>query len=96
MQYATIAISFVSLLLASYSFLSKNAKDTTAELTTLIVKLETISSGINDIKAELTGLKNDQRDDHDKLIRVESSLKAAWKQINKVTGNPKSEDEEDI
>ena len=85
MTYATIAISLVSLLLAAYTFLSKNTKDTTAELTTVIVKLESISSGITDIKAEIASLKNDQRDDHDKLIQVESSLKAAWKQINKMS-----------
>lgn len=85
MTYATIAISLVSLLLAAYTFLSKNTKDTTAELTTVIVKLESISSGIKDIKAEIASLKNDQSKDHDKLIQVESSLKAAWKQINKLS-----------
>ena len=93
MQYATIAISFVSLLLAGYSFISKNAKDNTAEMTTLIVKLESISSGINDIKADLSGLKLDQRDDHDRIIKVESSLKSAWKQINKITGTHTEEEE---
>ena len=87
MNYATIAISLVSLLLAGYTFLSKNTKDTTAEMTTVIVKLESISSGITDIKKEIEGLKADQRDDHDRLIKVESSLKSAWKQINKISGS---------
>jgi len=91
MTYATIAVSLVSLLLAAYTFLSKNTKDTTAELTTVIVKLESISSGIKDIKAEIASLKNDQSKDHDKLIQVESSLKAAWKQINKLSFNPEQE-----
>lgn len=94
MAYAPIIISLCSLILACYSFLSKNAKDSTAELTTVIVKLESISSGITDIKAEIAGLKSDQRDDHDRLIKVESSLKSAWKQINKITGNPPKEDED--
>jgi len=93
MTYATIAISLVSLLLAAYTFLSKNTKDTTAELTTVIVKLESISSGIKDIKAEIASLKNDQSKDHDKLIQVESSLKAAWKQINKMSFGQNTEEE---
>lgn len=93
MTYATIAVSLASLLLAAYTFLSRNTKDTTAELTTVIVKLESISSGIKDIKAEIASLKNDQRDDHDKLIQVESSLKAAWKQINKMSFRQNTEEE---
>lgn len=89
-----IIISLCSLVLACYSFLNKNTKDSTAELTTVIVKLESISSGITDIKAEIAGLKSDQRDDHDRLIKVESSLKSAWKQINKITGTPPKEEED--
>ena len=93
-QVMPIVISLCSLVLAAYTFLAKNNKDTTTELTTVIVKLESISSGITDIKAELAGLKSDQRDDHDKIIKVESSLKSAWKQLNKITGNPPKEDED--
>lgn len=94
MEYIPIAISLTSLLLAVYTYLSKSNKDNTTELTTVIVSLDSIKSGISDIKTEIAGLKTDQRDDHDRLIKVESSLKSAWKQINKITGNPPKEDED--
>ena len=94
MEYIPIAISLASLLLAVYTYISKASKDNTTELTTVIVSLDSIKSGISDIKAEIAGLKTDQRDDHDRLIKVESSLKSAWKQINKITGNPPKEDED--
>ena len=79
MAYVPYIISFLSLLLAVYTFLSKNNKESTTELTTVIVKLENIGNGISDIKAEIANMKNDQKEDHDRLIQVVSSL---WKQFN--------------
>ena len=84
MEYAPIIISTLSLLLALYTYRSKNNKNNTAEMTTVIVKLENIGSGISDIKSEIASLKDDQKDDHDKLIKVESSLSSAWKRINEI------------
>ena len=83
--YIPIYISAVSLLLAIYTYLSKSNKDNTTELTTVIVKLENIGNGISDIKSEIASLKNDQKDDHDRLIRVEESLASAWKRINEIS-----------
>lgn len=82
MQYIPYIISFLSLLLAAYIFLSKNNKENTTELTTVIVKLENIGNGISDIKSEIASMKNDQKEDHDRLIKVESSLSSLWKQFN--------------
>lgn len=82
MQYIPYIISFLSLLLAAYTFLSKNNKENTTELTTVIVKLENIGNGISDIKSEIASMKNDQKEDHDRLIKVESSLSSLWKQFN--------------
>jgi len=87
MEYAPIAISFVSLLLALYSFMSKSNKENTTELTTVIVKLENIGSGIADIKTEIAGLKNDQKEDHDRLIKVEASVATMWKRVDELKAN---------
>lgn len=87
MNYITVIISILSLLLAGYTFLNKNTKENTTELTTVIVKLESIGNGIRDIKAEIATLKNDQKEDHDKLIRLESSLSTAWKRIDEMKGS---------
>ena len=78
----TLIISICSLLLAGYTFLSKNNKENTTELTTVIVKLESIGNGISDIKSEINSMKTDQKEDHDRLIKVESSLSSLWKQFN--------------
>lgn len=84
MEYIPYFISFLSLLLALYTFLSRNNKENTTELTTVIVKLENIGNGISDIKSEIASMKNDQKEDHDRLIKVESSVSSLWKQFNEL------------
>ena len=84
MDYVPILISGVSLLLALYTFLSKNSKENTTELTTVIVKLENIGAGITDIKSEIANMKNDQKEDHDRLIKVESSVATMWKRVDEI------------
>lgn len=86
MEYAPIIISLCSLILALYTYMSKANKESTTELTTVIVKLEAISGGISDIKAEIASLKDDQRTDHDKIIKLETSLSTAWKRIDEIMG----------
>lgn len=84
MEYIPYIISFLSLLLAAYTFLSKNNKENTTELTTVIVKLENIGTGITDIKSEIAGMKTDQKEDHDRLIKVEASVATMWKRYDEL------------
>ena len=84
MEYMPYIISFLSLLLAAYSFFSRNNKENTSELTTVIVKLENIGNGISDIKAEINSMKNDQKEDHDRLIKVESSVNTLWRRFDEM------------
>lgn len=87
MEYVPYLISFLSLLLAAYTFLSKNNKENTTELTTVIVKLENIGAGITDIKSEIASMKDDQKEDHDRLIKVESSVATMWKRVDELKAN---------
>lgn len=82
MIYIPIVLSVCSILLSAYMFVSKNNKENTSELTTVIVKLENIGNGISDIKKEIASIKDDQKEDHDKLIVLETSLSSLWKQFN--------------
>lgn len=86
MEYLPIIISVSSLLFAIYSLVSKNNKENTSELTTVIVKLENIGSGIRDIKAEIANMKDDQKEDHERLIKVEASVATVWKRIDEIRG----------
>ena len=87
MEYTPILISAISLLFALYTFVSRNSKENTTELTTVIVKLENIGAGITDIKSEIAGLKTDQKEDHDRLIKVETSVATMWKRVDELKSN---------
>lgn len=87
MEYVPIFISCMSLLLAAYTFMHRNTKENTTELTTVIVKLENIGSGIADIKSEIASMKNDQKEDHDRLIKVEASVSTMWKRYDELKQN---------
>lgn len=52
------------------------------QLTTVIVKLETIGAGITEIKTEMQSLKNDIKDSRERLIKVEESAKQAHKRLD--------------
>ena len=40
---------------------------------------------------EVNNMRDDQRRDHDALIRLDASIKSAWKQIDKLTGADREE-----
>lgn len=62
-------------------------KDDTEEAsttTTVIVKLENISAGIAEIKAEMNNLRCDLREQRERLVIVEESAKSAHKRIDEI------------
>lgn len=91
MEYIPAAISALSLIVSivvGFSAIkSRNSSDIrqeSSQLTTLIVKLENIADGVNEIKAELRNVKDDVRELRDRVIAVEESTKQAHKRIDKV------------
>lgn len=85
----SILLSAVSVAFAIYFGLKRvkrseklDIKSDTAQLTTVIVKLENIGIGIAEIKAELFNVKNDVKEDRERIIRLEESVKQAHKRID--------------
>ncbi|SCY46274.1 hypothetical protein [Ruminococcus sp. YE282] len=83
-----LVISAISLGFAIYSGVSnlkrnnkQDAKSDSAQLTTVIVKLESIGTGINEIKADVKDVKNDLKDHSDRLIRLEQQVKVLNKTV---------------
>ena len=71
-----------------------NANDNRQEatnLTTLIVKLENISNGVNEIKSDMRNMKSDIQDLRDRLIRVEQSDKSAHHRLDTLESKKKEE-----
>lgn len=84
-----LVISGVSLAFGLYSGIAnmkRNSKTDTqqeaTQLTTVIVKLENLGTGITEIKNELGNIKNDTRELRDRIIAVEQSTEQAHKRID--------------
>lgn len=86
-------ISVLSLTVATIVALTNIRRNHTAddrqeatEMTTLIVKLETINNGVNEIKSDMRNMKDDMQDFRDRLIIVEQSTKALHNRVDKIEG----------
>jgi hypothetical protein len=84
-----LVISGISLAFGLYSGIAnmkRNSKTDTqqeaTQLTTVIVKLENLGTGITEIKNELFNIKNDTRELRDRIIAVEQSTKQAHKRLD--------------
>lgn len=88
-----VVISLLSLIVATVVGFTnvkrnKNAdnRQTAAEMTTVIVKLETINSSVSEIKADVRNTRTDMQDLRDRLIIVEQSAKSAHHRLDMLEG----------
>ncbi len=84
-----LLFSGISLAFAIYSGItnlkrnkSTDDKNDATEMTTVIVKLENIGTGITEIKAEMNNVKNDIKESRERIIKVEESAKQAHKRLD--------------
>lgn len=89
----TVIISFVSLLVAGIVGITNIRRNKAtddrreaSETTTLIVKLENINEGVNEIKSDMRNIRNDVQNLRDRLIMVEQSTKSAHHRLNTLEG----------
>jgi len=60
---------------------TSEAKTEASKMTEVIVKLETISTYLVEMKSELMSVKKDVKEDRELIIRVDESVKQAHKRI---------------
>ena len=86
-----LVISALSLIFGVYSGINsiqrKNRSDSrrdASEMTMVIVKLEDISSGISEIKTDLSNVKGDIKEITERLIVAEQSVRQAHKRLDEI------------
>ncbi len=91
----TILLSVISVSTAVYFGLKRNRRDEKTDdqkeavaMTTVVVKLENIGDGVNEIKGEMRGLRDDVKDVRERQAKTEESLKSAWACINEIKRQP--------
>lgn len=89
----SLLISFLSLCVAGVVMITNvfrnkatDDKKEASETTTLIVKLENINNGVNEIKSDMRNMRDDIQDLRDRLIIVEQSTKSAHHRLNTMEG----------
>lgn len=89
----SIVISVISVSFALYSGISnlkrngkKDTAEETAQLTTVIVKLENIGDGVAEIKADMKNVKGEVQELRERLVAVEQSTKSAHHRLDDLTG----------
>lgn len=78
------ALSIINIIIGLVRNKGKDDKAEQSEMTTVIVKLENISENLYEIKAENKSLRSDFQAQAEQIIRLDESLKSAWKAINKL------------
>ena len=88
-----LVISGISLAFGLYQGVSnikraekQENKSEATQITAVIVKLETIGEGVNEIKADMRNIKNDIYEIRERLTKVEESSKSAHHRIDEMKG----------
>ena len=89
----TVLISALSLLIALIvaivNIRDKNSstdRESASQITTLIVKLESIAEGINEIKSDMRNIKSEIQDLRERLVIVEQATKSAHNRLDTMIG----------
>ena len=88
-QYLPILISAAALAFAAYQYVRNGHKETTAQMTTILVKLENIAEGIIEIKNDLKNVKDEVQNLRERVAKVEASTSSAHKRLDVIVGQEK-------
>lgn len=69
---------------------STDDKKEANEMTTVIVKLESIGTGVTEIKADMKNIRADIQELRERLVVVEQSSKQAHHRIDEIIGSSKN------
>ena len=61
-----------------------------ASRASVLAELKSISVGMTEVKVELRSVREDMREDHDRLIKLESSEKSQWARIEALENRVKA------
>ena len=85
-EYAPILISLAALLFAYYQYSRNMHTDDTTQMTTVLIKLESIAEGITEIKSDMKNVKKEVQDIRERLAKAEASVASAHKRLDQAIG----------
>ena len=92
MNNLPIVVSIIALLFSMYQFANKGTKDQTSQITTMLIKLESIAEGIVELKGDVRSMRDDLNDLRERITRGEASAKQAHKRLDRMEGRETREE----
>ena len=83
-NYLPILISAAALCFAAYQYVRNGHKELDTQMTTIMIKLESIAEGIVEIKSDIKNVKEDVQALRERMAKVEASAASAHKRIDNV------------
>lgn len=66
----------------------KDIENEASNMTTVMIKLETINNNLLELKSEFRKLQDESRDNHDRIIRIESHCPYCTEKNQHIQNNP--------
>lgn len=92
------ALSLIVAIIVAFSTIrSRNStedRQEASQITTLIVKLENINDGINEIKSDMKSVRTDMQELRDRVVIVEQSTKSAHHRLDDLIAKQQKESQE--
>ena len=85
-NYLPIIISVATLCFAAYQYVRQSNRETTTQMTTVLIKLENIAEGIVEIKSDIKNVKQDVESLRERVAKVEASASSAHKRLDNIVG----------
>jgi predicted RNase H-like nuclease (RuvC/YqgF family) len=86
-----LVISGVSLAFALYQGITNLKRNKAADdkkeatdMTTVVIKLETISNNVMEVKNDMKNIREDVKEDRERIIKIEESVKQAHKRLDSI------------
>ena len=88
LQVLAVISPLAALIFGYFSFSTarkKNEKDEASQMTTVLIKLETINENVKDIKSDLNSVKQDLSSLAERIAKAEASIQAAHHRLDAMT-----------
>lgn len=85
-DWISLVCTCAALFLSVYVANKNSIKESTSDITTLALKIDNLLSMMTEMKGRQEASDKMQREDHDNIIKMQQSIKAAWRAIDEVKG----------
>lgn len=83
-------VAAIALLLSLANTLKKDAKTDSAQIATMMVKLDRLSDDIREIKSDMGKIQQGLQDNHDRVLILERDLATMWKRVDELRDDVES------